>query len=449
MKDRDITAAKAIAEAVAQKGGKVYYVGGFVRDSIMGNESKDIDIEVHGINPDELLSVLKGIGTPILMGADFGVYGLTHLDIYISMPRKEDDQRGGKDDFASHIDPFIGTEKSAKRRDFTMNALMQDVLTGEIIDHFGGIQDIKNGVIRHVSDDTFVQDPLRVLRAARFASRFGFDIAPETMELCRNIKLDGLAFERVYEELKKALMKSERPSLFFEELRRMDALDVWFPEVKALIGVKQPPQHHPEGDVWNHTMLVLDNGALLRDKAENKCGFMLSALCHDLGKPATTTDEDGHIHSIGHEFVGVDITKKFIGRLTQDASLQKYVLNMVELHMRPNILESQKSSAKAFCKVFDLSVCPKDLLLLSEADYCGRNGHKDYTRKRECLHEMLSLFEERMAKDHVKGADLIKAGFKPGKEFGKALEFAHKLRVSGVEKKEALRQTIAYLRSLL
>lgn len=448
MKNKNMEIAGIIAKEAAEKGGRVYYVGGFVRDGVMGIESNDIDIEVHGISPDVLLEILKSVGTPILMGAHFGVYGLSHCDLDISMPRKENDTLcGGKDNFEAHVDPFIGTERSAVRRDFTINSLMQDVLNGEIIDHFGGIDDIKNGVIRHVNDSTFVQDPLRVFRAARFASKFGFDIASETIELCRRTELSQIAFERVYEELKKALIKSEHPSVFFECLRKMDALDVWFPEIKALIGTIQPPEHHPEGDVWNHTMLVLDNAAALRDRSTKPCEFMLSALCHDLGKPSTTTNENGHIHSIGHEFAGVDIAKNFIKRLTHDVALWNYVSNMIELHMRPNILESQKSSVKAFCKVFDLSVCPTDLLLLSEADYCG-TGSFDYDVKRKCLYEMLDVFNKRMAKDYVKGEDLIKAGFKPGKAFAEALRFAHKLRVSGVSKKEALRQTVATLKMI-
>lgn len=446
MQDKNIIMAKKIAELVSEKGGSVYYVGGFVRDGILGIESKDVDIEVHGITPDELYAILQSVGTPTIMGASFGIYGLAHYDLDISMPKKEGMLRGGKNDLAAVSDPFIGTEKSAARRDLTINALMRDVLTGEIKDHFNGIEDMKNGVIRHVRDDTFVQDPLRVLRAAQFAARFGFEVASETVELCKKQDLTQLPFERVFEETKKALMRSQTPSVFFEMLRKMDALDIWFPEVKALIGVEQPAQHHAEGDVWTHTMMVIDLAAKLRADSEYPEGFMLSALCHDFGKVTTTRVIDGRIRSFGHETEGIPAVQRFIKRLTADKRLLKYVSNMTELHMRPNIMASQHSSSKAFCKLFDSSVCPRDLLLLSESDFCGRITPETYEERKQYLAEMIKMFDQRMALPYVTGDDLIKAGCKPGKELGKALEYAHKLRLAGVDKENALRQTLAFLR---
>ena len=447
MEDKNLTMARLIAEKVRERGGRVYYVGGFVRDIIMGKESKDIDIEVHGITPEALMEILSGVGTPNVMGASFGILGLSHYDIDISMPKKDGADRG-KNDFSASADPFAGTEKAALRRDFTMNALMQDVLTGEIVDCFGGVSDIKNRIIRHIDDKTFTEDPLRVIRAAQFSARFGFKIAEETAELCRSIDITKIPFERIFEELKKALMKSDKPSVFFDVLRNMNALDFWFPEVKALIGVEQPPQFHPEGDVWVHTMMVLDKAATLRDKAQFPTEFMLSALCHDFGKVCTTKVIDGRIRSFGHEEEGIPIAEGYIKRLTRDVKLRKYVANMVKLHMRPNIIASQKSSLKAFCKLFDESVCPEDLLLLSESDFLGRTDSEDYTERKEYLAVMLSDFKERMNLPYVGGDDLIKLGYKPSKELGEALRYAHKLRLSGVPKKDALRQTVTFIESL-
>lgn len=299
MQDQDRKMAQRIAGKVAQQGGRVFYVGGLVRDKLLGRENKDVDIEVHGVTPEALEGILDSLGERTQMGASFGVYGLKHYDLDITMPRREQAAGRGHRDFAAFADPFLGTQKAAQRRDFTMNALMEDVLTGEIVDHFGGQEDLKRGIVRHVNDVSFAEDPLRVLRAARFAARFGFDLAEETLSLCARMDLTALASERIMGELEKALLKAPRPSVFFEVLRQMGQLGYWFSEVEALIGVPQEPQFHPEGDVWNHTMLVLDQAAKLREQAKDPLGLMLAALCHDLGKQMAIQNDHGRIRALG------------------------------------------------------------------------------------------------------------------------------------------------------
>lgn len=167
------TIAEKIANKVSEKGGRTFYVGGFVRDKILGIENKDMDIEVHGVKPEVLREILSEVGEPMSYGSSFGVYSLKGYDIDIAMPRKEHATGKGHRDFEVFVDPFIGTAEAARRRDFTMNAVMEDVLTGELVDPFGGKQDLEKGIIRHIDSDTFVEDPLRVLRGAQFASRFG------------------------------------------------------------------------------------------------------------------------------------------------------------------------------------------------------------------------------------------------------------------------------------
>ena len=201
MKNKNLVMTEKIAARVAQKGGRTFFVGGYVRDKVMGKENKDIDIEIHGVTPECLGEILDGLGKRTEMGADFGIFGLKGYDVDIAMPRKEEATGRGHKDFTVYVDPFLGTEKAAKRRDFTMNALMEDVLTGELIDHFGGVEDIRNGVIRHVNSLTFVEDPLRVLRAAQFAARFGFQVADETVALSKTMDLSALARERIMGEL--------------------------------------------------------------------------------------------------------------------------------------------------------------------------------------------------------------------------------------------------------
>ena len=334
--DMNIEMAQRIAQAVQRSGGRTYYVGGCVRDRIIGLENKDIDIEIHGILPEKLEQILDDLGERLSFGKSFGVMGLRHYQLDISMPRLEKDPGRGEKEYAAFVDPFIGAKQAAQRRDFTMNALMQDVLTDEVYDFFGGLKDIQNGCIRHVDDMTFAEDPLRVLRAAQFAARFGFAIADSTAVLASAADIENLPPERVLVELEKALMKSNRPSVFFEELRKMDQLSYWFREVGDLIGVTQSEKYHPEGNVWHHTMLVLDEAAALREQAQEPLWLMLAALCHDFGKATATTTDNNTIHAYGHEETGLPLIGAFLSRLTNEIKLKRYVLNMTELHMMPN-----------------------------------------------------------------------------------------------------------------
>ena len=318
--DQDRQMARRVAELVAAEGGHTYFVGGFVRDALLGRENKDVDIEVHGITPKCLEGILDSLGQRITIGESFGIFNLKGYSLDIAMPRKEEARGRGHKDFAIFVDPFIGTEGACRRRDFTFNALMQDVLTGEIVDHFGGQVDLKAGVLRHVNDTSFAEDPLRVLRAAQFAARFDFRVAEETVELCRRMDLKALPRERIWGELEKALLKAEKPSVFFEVLRQMDQLDFWFPELKSLIGVEQNPVYHAEGDVWVHTMMVLDQAAKLRERTAQPLWFMLGALTHDFGKAVCTEQVKGAIHAYDHEIQGLPLAEAFLRRITNEQS---------------------------------------------------------------------------------------------------------------------------------
>lgn len=428
-----------IAQKIKDRGGTAYYVGGCVRDKLLGKENKDIDIEVHGISEDVLEAILGEFGKVKKYGAFFGVYSINGYDIDFAMPRTERKTGDKHTDFDVSADPYLGAAKASERRDFTVNALMEDILTGEIIDFHGGRDDLKNKIIRHVNRKTFREDPLRVLRAAQFAARFGFKVADETVGLCRELDLSALSRERVWGEMEKALLKSEKPSVFFETLRRMEQLDIWFPEAGALIGVEQNRRYHLEGDVWTHTMLVLDEAARERGGARQPLPFMLSALCHDFGK-AVTLSEDGH--SYRHETEGLPVVRKFLKRLTSDKKIIKYVLNMTELHMRPNMNAAAGSRIKSTNKMFDSSAEPYDLILLADCDNRGRLPVSESGRG--FLMSRLKLYNEMMSRPYVTGKDLIASGLTPCEEFSEILEYAHKLRLAGEEKSSALRQTLAY-----
>ena len=478
MENKDFIMARAIAEAVGTLGGRTFFVGGYVRDRRMAERkagqtgaaaeagadaagttenkivNKDIDIEIHGVRQERLEQILDDLGGHTEMGKSFGIYGLKGCSLDIAMPRKETATGWGHRDFQVYVDPFLGPAKAARRRDFTVNAMMEDVLTGEIVDPYGGQQDLESGILRHVDSSSFIEDPLRVLRGAQFAARFGFRVAPETVELCRTMDLLALPPERIFGELEKALLKADRPSVFFQVLREMDQLSDWFPEISALMGVEQSPVHHPEGDVWNHTMLVLDQTAHLRHGAKyagsafspsSTLGFMLAALCHDLGKAVTTAvGKDGKIHAFQHETEGIGLAENFMERITGNKKLTAYVKNMVRLHMKPNMAAGARSKQKSTNKMFDQSADPEGLLLLARADNLGRTGAVINEEYEAFLYERLCWYREIMARPFVKGEDLVKAGMKPGPAFSEILDYAHKLRLAGIPKDEALRQTLAF-----
>lgn len=444
--ENDKRMAYEVARLVADHGGHTYYVGGFVRDALIHRDNKDVDIEVHGVSPECLEQILDSLGERIAIGESFGIFNLKGYSLDIAMPRMEEARGRGHRDFDIFVDPFIGTEAACRRRDFTINALMQDVLTGEIVDHFGGQEDLCSGVLRHVNDTSFAEDPLRVLRAAQFAARFNFSVAEETIRLCRQMELNALPRERIQGELKKALLKAERPSLFFEVLRQMDQLDVWFPELKALIGIRQNPRFHSEGDVWTHTMMVLDEAARLRSRVEHPFWFMLAAVTHDFGKAVCSEEVGGVIHAYQHEAKGLPLAEAFLRRITTENKLIEYVLNLTELHMKPNTVADARSAVKVTNRMFDRAVDPEALICIALADDRGRIAVPPTVSNEEWLYCRLEIFREQMARPYVMGRDLIAAGLKPSQNFTSILEYSHKLRLAGVEKETALKQTLAYAR---
>lgn len=442
--DKEIVA--RLARRVSDAGGRVYYVGGCVRDALMGSVSKDLDVEVHGLTPAALEEILDTLGERVSIGESFGIYAIKGCGVDIAMPRKEHLRGRGHRDFDVIVDPDLGAREAARRRDFTVNAMMRDALTGELVDPFHGRRDLKRGVLRHVDDETFPEDPLRVLRAAQFASRFGFRVAKETMRLCSAMDLTALSKERVMLELEKALLQAEHPSVFFETLREMNQLRPWFSEVANLIGVPQNPRFHTEGDVWNHTMLVLDAAAQYRERAGRPLGLMLAALTHDFGKPATTELVSGVFHAYGHEEAGAALAERFLRRLTNETALIEYVSNLTALHMKPNVIVASGASIKTSNRMFDRAVDPEALICLSMADGQGTISRYPYVSCEENLEARLDAYRETMAQPHVMGRDLIDAGLEPGADFSDFLALAHKLRLAGIPKDDALKQVLAEAR---
>lgn len=436
---------KDIAIDISNQGGIAFFVGGYVRDKILGKVSKDIDIEVFNITAKNLENILSQYGKVSSFGNKFGVFKIHGINIDFSLPRKEKNIGLKHQDFEIEIDSCLDLKSASIRRDFTINSIMQNVLTEEIIDNWNGIDDINNKCIRHIDSNTFVQDELRVLRACQFAARFNFEISEETINLCKRIDCSHLPKERIFSEIEKTLLQSNKPSIFFEYCRKIGLLSNLFSPIDKLINLKQNPIYHPEGDVWTHTMMVLDEGAKIRERSNYEIAFMLACICHDLGKITTTRTKNGRIISYNHENQ-LHLTEKFLNNITDNKDLIKSVKILVRNHMRPNILIKQNSSNKAIRKlIVDTSgklVNIKDCILLSKADRMGRSYDEVSNNDIE------KWWEDRLLEVNnreltiiplVNGKDLLEMGFTQGIMIGNALKYAFKLQIEGLEREDILK----------
>lgn len=245
-----------------------------------------------------------------------------------------------------------------------------------------------------------------------------------------------------------AILKSAKPSIFFENLKNTGKLSEYFPEVSSLIGIPQNPVYHPEGDVWNHTMLVLDKAAEYRSIVAYPKGFMLTALTHDFGKIICTEEINGVIHAYGHETKGLPLISGFLEQITNDRYLIKYVLNMCEFHMKPNILAGVRASVKSTNRMFDSVEEPLGLIYIAAADNAGKDDEERTRTNMDFLMSRLNIYNEIMSRPYVMESDLVEAGLGQDEKFSYILNYAHKLRLAGVNKESALKQALAYARKL-
>lgn len=328
-----------IAEAAHARGGRALVVGGWVRDVLLGHPSKDVDIEVYGIPEEALRELLSAFGRVEPIGQSFAVYKIGDLDI--ALPRRESKSGRGHKAFRVEGDPHLSTEDAARRRDFTINAIAWDPLTGAWEDPFGGRADLERRILRAVDPLTFGDDSLRVLRAIQFAARFALEVPADTRAICGAIPLDDLPAERIWGEIEKLLLLAPRPSIGFALALDLDVVRRVLPEMQPLVGCEQEYEWHPEGDVWVHTLMVIDRAreAIAPLSRAQQITIMLAAICHDLGKPATTAFIDGRIRSPGHEQAGVPPSASLLDRLnvhTIDGyDVRKQVLGLVAYHLSP------------------------------------------------------------------------------------------------------------------
>lgn len=312
-----------IAKIIKQNGGTLYLVGGAVRDEIIGKTIKDEDYCITGISSEKMKALFPNIKT---QGKAFEVFILENKEF--AMARTEKKLGQGHKEFEITTNEKITIEEDLERRDITINAIAQNVLTGEIIDPYGGLEDIKKQKIKAVSSK-FKEDPLRVYRVARFAAELQFNVEESTLKMMNSLKneLLTLSKERVFTELRKAL-ETKKPSIFFEILRKAQVLDVHFKEIYDLIGAIQPEKYHPEGDSYNHTMITLDNCAKITD--DEKIRFC--ALVHDLGKGQTP--KEMYPHHYGHEERGVEPLKKLAKTIGIPEEWKECSITAIREHMR-------------------------------------------------------------------------------------------------------------------
>ena len=418
----------SIVKILQPVGGECLLVGGSVVDAYLGNSPKDWDIEVYGLTLSQLVSTLTDNGIDCdLVGQAFGIIKVNHLgeDLDISVPRIENRCGVGHKGFSVELDSTLTPRQAAKRRDLTINSLAYDIVKGEIVDPFGGMDDLQKGLLRATDPETFVEDPLRVMRLMQLLPRKGKMVDPATVELCRSISgtFQELAPERVFEEFRKLLMKAQKPSQGLRFLADADWLR-HFPALNNMVGCEQHPEWHPEGDVFEHTCMVLDAAASHVENipADWKLGFMFAAMLHDVGKVETTTSD---LTSHGHDMAGGPVAREFMESLKAPNALTEQVVALVENHMQPGNLTRGGAGLGAWKRLHN-KVRLDILAWMSQSDFngCGGKETAESGAKVKAL-EMMEVIGTDPVAPILQGRHLMAAGFKPGKSFGVMLRKAY------------------------
>jgi tRNA nucleotidyltransferase (CCA-adding enzyme) len=436
-----------IASTLREAGGRLLIVGGFVRDHALRapTSSKDIDCEVFNLESGALQTLLSQYGSVNAVGMSFGVYKL-HVEDFsfdFSIPRRDSKSGTGHRAFDVVGDPTMSIEDAARRRDFTINAMSYDPLTHEFIDPFSGILDLRMRILRAVDQPLFIDDSLRVLRAVQFAARFDFSLEPETFYLCESIRLSDLPAERIWTEFEK-LLRSPRPSIGLRLARDLGIVQRLWPELAATFDVPQDPTWHPEGDVWTHTLQVVDlarrelNASPL--PLAQDLTVMLAALCHDFGKPSTTTlstiGDETRYRAHGHEEAGVAPTAAFLDRLNIHSldgyDVYQHVLSLVENHLAPFAFFKADPGNGAFRRL----ARKVDLLLLARLAFADGGGRHPKVHNPEAI----TWFLDRVAKLDLRtgpppsilmGRHLLALGLRPGPQIGEIIKAVYELQLDG------------------
>jgi tRNA nucleotidyltransferase (CCA-adding enzyme) len=429
--------ASRIAERVRAANGRALFVGGWVRDRLLGQESKDIDLEIHGIEAAPLRRLLEDVAPVNAVGESFTVYKVGPVDV--ALPRTESKTGRGHRGFEVIGNPHLSIEDAARRRDFTINAIAWDPVTEQYLDPHGGRADLERRRLCVVDPTTFGDDSLRVLRALQFAARFELSLDDQTRRICRVTPLDDLPAERIWGEFEKLLLLADRPSRGFELALELGVVDQLFPELKALVGCKQEPEWHPEGDVWVHTMLVIDEARTRIDDLPHpqQVAMMLGAVCHDLGKPATTELIDGRIRSRNHEEAGVAPTHAVLDRLNVRSmsgyDVRHQVVGLVAQHLKPGMWHWSTNDVgdgafRRLARKVDLEL----LARLAKSDCLGRTGAFDCSAMDWFLGRARALgVEHAPPAPLLMGRHLLDLGVPAGPDVGRILTTVYERQLDG------------------
>jgi tRNA nucleotidyltransferase (CCA-adding enzyme) len=435
-----------LLERLREAGGRPYVVGGAVRDFLLGRAVHDFDVEVFGMPADRLRAALDREGSVNAVGEAFTVLKVTGLEevpgaVDVALPRRDSKAGPGHRGIAVEGDPDMSIEDAARRRDFTMNAILYEPFAGAIVDPVGGQADLQARRLRAVDARTFGEDPLRALRAVQFAARFDLAVEPDTAALCASMPVAELPAERVFGEIEKLLLKARRPSIGFTLLADWHLLDVVAPELVPLAATPQDPEWHPEGDVWTHTLQAVDEAALLIDDLDppRALSVMLGTLCHDLGKPGTTAFEDGRIRSRGHEEAGLPPTRRLLDRWNVHTrtgfDVREQVLGLVGHHLKPGQLYDDRRRVSNGAVRRLARKCEPDLLYrVARADCLGRRPGRFEPVAMEWFRDKVrALAVERQPPPALlQGRDVLALGVAPGPEVGRIVKAVYELQLDGV-----------------
>lgn len=416
-----------------------YLAGGCVRDALLGCAPKDFDVEVYGVSYEQLVAGLGRWGKTDLVGRSFGVVKLflkDGVEYDFTLARRDSKTAAGHRGFTIEFDPDLSLEEATARRDFTINSLLYDPREERVIDLHRGQDDLRQKILRHTSA-AFVEDPLRVLRGFQFAGRFNLRAAPETLELCQSIAgtLRELAKDRIWHEWRKWAIKSERPSLGLIFLRDCGWL-AHYPEITALIGTRQDPRWHPEGDVFIHTSHCCDAMARLPEflaaDEDTAAVWMLATLAHDFGKATTTIIDGEAVSSPGHESASVPLTETFLERIGAPLHLRERIMPLVLNHMFQTETVTDRSVRRLAQRMKPESV--ESLAVLMTADSMGRPPRP--AEVPAMVHDLRAKaaelkVQEQAPKPIVLGRHLLARGMKAGPEFKEILDKAFEAQLDG------------------
>jgi tRNA nucleotidyltransferase (CCA-adding enzyme) len=438
-------AVRALLDRLREAGGRPFVVGGAVRDALLGLPVHDYDVEVFGLPVERLRAVLAEAGHVNAVGEAFTVFkvsGLPGLDgaVDVALPRRDSKAGPGHRGIAALGDPSLSVEEAARRRDFTVNAILFDPAADAVVDPFGGRADLDARRLRAVDAGTFGEDPLRALRAVQMAARFALEVEPATAVLCASMPLAELPRERVFGEIEKLLLKAVRPSLGLALLRDWGMLTVVAPELVPLAATPQDPEWHPEGDVWTHTLQAVDEAAALVADLDRPRALtvMLATLCHDVGKPGTTKVEDGRVRSRGHEEAGRAPTVSLLERWNVHTLLgydvRAQVVALVVDHLKPGQLYDDRA------RVSDGAIrrlarrCEPDLLYrVARADCLGRRPGTFAPVAMEWFRDKVRALavERQPPPPLLQGRDVLALGLAPGPEVGRIVRAVYEQQLDG------------------